>query len=46
MMLVCANHHTAIHRDDAPFDYGTLAFAFSSGLEERLRLNTHLLRAA
>lgn len=46
MMLVCANHHTAIHRDDAPFDYATLAFTFSNGLEEPLRLNTHLLRAA
>jgi 5-methylcytosine-specific restriction enzyme A len=26
MMLVCPNHHAAIHRDDAVFDYRTLSF--------------------
>ena len=46
MMLVCANHHAAMHRDNAPFDYATLVFRFSNGLEEQLRLNKHLSRAA
>jgi predicted HNH restriction endonuclease len=29
MVLVCPNHHAAIHRDDALFDYATLAITFS-----------------
>jgi hypothetical protein len=46
MVLVCPNHHAAIHRDDAPFDYANLAFTFANGLVEPLRLNLHLPRAA
>jgi hypothetical protein len=46
MVLVCPNHHAAIHRDDAPFDYATLAFTFSRAPAERLQLNEHLPRAA
>lgn len=44
MVLVCPNHHAAIHRCDAPFDYEDLVFGFSSHREE-LRLNLHLERA-
>lgn len=46
MVLVCPNHHAAIHRDDAPFDYADLTFTFANGLVEALRLNEHLPRAA
>jgi hypothetical protein len=46
MVLVCPNHHAAIHRDDAPFDYATFTFGFSSGTNEELALNEHLPRAA
>lgn len=46
MVLVCPNHHGAIHRDDAIFDYADLSFRFSNGLREPLSINTHLLRAA
>lgn len=42
MALVCPNHHAAIHRDDAAFDYAGLTFLFSNGLRERLKLNEHL----
>lgn len=42
MMLVCPNHHAAIHRDDAAFDYGELVLLFSNGVREPLRLNQHL----
>jgi 5-methylcytosine-specific restriction enzyme A len=45
MVLVCPNHHAAIHRDDAAFDYGDLKFLFSNGLTEPLRANEHLLTA-
>jgi 5-methylcytosine-specific restriction enzyme A len=42
MVLVCPNHHAAIHRDDAVFDYADLTFAFSNGLQETLVTNEHL----
>jgi predicted HNH restriction endonuclease len=45
MVLVCPNHHAAIHRDDAAFDYGDLKFLYSNGLMEPLRANEHLLAA-
>jgi hypothetical protein len=45
MVLVCPNHHAAIHRDDAPFDYATFTFGFSNGTSEELTLNEHLPRA-
>jgi 5-methylcytosine-specific restriction protein A len=41
MILVCPNHHAAIHECDAAFDYGELAFVFG-GFRERLRLNLHI----
>jgi 5-methylcytosine-specific restriction enzyme A len=45
MMLVCPNHHSAIHRDDAPFDFADFAFTFSNGLREALGINRHLAPA-
>lgn len=42
MVLVCPNHHSAIHRDDAAFDFMDHAFQFSNGLRERLAVNDHL----
>jgi 5-methylcytosine-specific restriction enzyme A len=42
MLLLCPNHHSAIHRDDAPFDYRFLTFSYSNGRIEALRLNQHL----
>lgn len=45
MMLICPNHHTAIHHDDAPFDYGGLTFRFSNGRIEHVRINAHLSQA-
>jgi 5-methylcytosine-specific restriction protein A len=41
MALVCPNHHAAIHKCDAPFDYDDMAFVFPRyrGL---LQLNRHL----
>lgn len=41
MALVCPNHHTAIHRCDAPLDYRDLAFDFVS-FREPIQLNLHL----
>jgi hypothetical protein len=45
MILVCPNHHAAIHRDDAPFDYTDLSFTFSNTRIERVLLNRHLPQA-
>lgn len=42
MTLVCPNHHAAIHRDDAAFDFESLTFQFSSGRREVLQLDEHL----
>jgi|SRR6185437_13755480 len=42
MVLVCPNHHAAIHRDDAIFDFSDRAFSFSNGLREVLALDRHL----
>jgi 5-methylcytosine-specific restriction enzyme A len=46
IVLICPNHHAAIHQDDAVFDYRRLTFEFANGLIEPLRLNDHLPRAA
>ena len=46
IVLVCPNHHAAIHRDDASFDYLDLSFAFSNGQVEKVLLNTHLPKAS
>lgn len=42
MVLVCPNHHSSIHRDDAAFDYADFTFTFTNGLRESLSLNRHL----
>lgn len=41
LILVCPNHHGAIHRCDAPFDYQDLAFDFGIS-REPLQINHHL----
>ena len=41
MMLVCPNHHGAIHRGDAPLDFGSQAFLFDQH-SEKITLNHHL----
>lgn len=46
MVLICPNHHAAVHQDDAVFDYSDLTFKFANGLVERLELCNHLKSAA
>ncbi len=46
MVLVCPNHHAAVHQAYAVFDYADLTFRFSNGLIEPLQLNQHLKAAA
>lgn len=41
MVLVCPNHHAAIHKLDAPLDYVDFSFDFGTH-HERLSLKTHL----
>lgn len=41
MALVCPNHHAAIHKCDAPFDYTRSVFIFSNHHEE-LMIDEHL----
>lgn len=41
LVLLCPNHHKAIHKCDAPFDYSDRSFLFPRHKEE-LRLNTHI----
>jgi 5-methylcytosine-specific restriction protein A len=45
LLLVCPNHHTAIHSTDAVFDYRDLQYVFPRGRREPLVLNTHLAAA-
>jgi hypothetical protein len=42
MVLICPNHHRAIHRCDAPFDFGRNAFVFT-GMSEPLARLRHAL---
>lgn len=44
LVLVCPNHHRAIHRCDAPFDFGQNAFVFPNMHETLTRLH-HALAA-
>jgi hypothetical protein len=44
LVLVCPNHHRAIHRLDAPFDYGAGGFLFGAQTE-RLLFSRHELAA-
>jgi 5-methylcytosine-specific restriction enzyme A len=41
LALVCPNHHSAIHRVDAPLDYRDMAFDFGTH-RENILLNSHL----
>jgi len=41
MVLVCPNHHAAIHRCDAQLDYGDMAFVFPS-YRGILKMNQHI----
>lgn len=41
LVLICPNHHRAIHKCDASFDYKTLSFSFH-GYIEVLKTNYHL----
>lgn len=41
MVLVCPNHHRAIHRVDAPLDFQTLAFDFGKHTES-IQVNHHI----
>lgn len=41
LVLICPNHHAAIHRCDAPLDYDDLTFNFSSH-REAIKINLHL----
>jgi hypothetical protein len=40
--ILCPTHHTVVHKADAPFDHGRLAFLFPNGRVEPLCLNRHL----
>lgn len=42
IVLICPNHHSAIHGCDAPFDYRDFAFEFGAH-REQLRINHHLV---
>ena len=46
MILICPNHHAAVHHADAVFDFADLEFRFANGVVERLQLNRHLQSAA
>ena len=44
MVLICPNHHRAIHRTDAPFDWADESFAFPTN-REHVRISHHALQA-
>ena len=41
MVLICPNHHAAIHRVDAPLDFRDLSFNFGTR-QEKIMVNNHL----
>jgi predicted restriction endonuclease len=43
LVLLCPNHHRAIDRCDAPFDFGRNAFVFAAVIEPLERLNHALV---
>lgn len=45
LVLVCPNHHAAIHRADAAFDFDSASFLFPAGRLEPLQLDLHLRSA-
>lgn len=44
--ILCPNHHAAVHRAPAVFDYADLTFRFPNGAVEPIILNHHLEPAA
>ena len=44
MLLVCPNHHRAIHRTDAPFDWADASFVFPQN-REPVKISRHELQA-
>ena len=44
LVLICPNHHRAIHRTDAPFDWEDSSFVFPMK-RERVKLSRHVLEA-
>ena len=42
ILILCPNHHVAIHKTNPFFDWKRLCYHFNNGLEERLLLNKHL----
>ena len=44
MVLICPNHHRAIHRTDAPFDWADMSFVFPRN-REPVRISRHALQA-
>ena len=44
MLLVCPNHHRAIHRTDAPFDWADASFVFPRN-REPVQISRHALQA-
>ncbi len=43
LVLICPNHHRAIHRCDAPFDFGLNAFVFGTNSEPLQQLHHALV---
>lgn len=41
LALLCPNHHRAVHRTDAPFDFADMAFDFGTH-REGVKVNRHL----
>ena len=42
-MILCPNHHSIIHDVNPVFDRKKMVYKYSTGMEERLSLNWHLL---
>ncbi len=42
LLVVCPNHHRIIHETNPRFDRESLAFVYPNGLQEHLKLTSHL----
>lgn len=42
-MIVCPSHHSVIHDANPVFDRRRMVYRFDNGVEERIRLNKHLV---
>jgi 5-methylcytosine-specific restriction enzyme A len=45
VVLLCLTHHAVVHKADATFDHGRLAFLFPNGRAKPLCLNRYLVQA-